>query len=289
MLVSAIALSNRGYSDDKTETLRAESHGAIPMVASFSAGSSSDSYSVAYSEDVTPPLRAGSSGTNQTPTICLAATLNSGGNNGGFRTEPGEHLVFDNLPNTLYNKGIKNNKEVSNAGQKETNPRKVLSILRQEIGEEAFAEWGLGILNSLQQEKILQPYLHGAIIRTETKEKKSWMDDCSLPRTKDSQARGLYEMWVTQCLGCTSQRWELAEQLAKKLGTYLSQLSQQNSSQTEALYNLWQASKGIRVLRLQGFPDNWTAGQSDSARYRQLGNAVAVPVAKWLARRILKN
>ncbi len=38
--------------------------------------------------------------------------------------------------------------------------------------------------------------------------------------------------------------------------------------------------------RLQGFPDNWTAGQSDSARYRQLGNAVAVPVAEWLGRRI---
>jgi DNA (cytosine-5)-methyltransferase 1 len=37
--------------------------------------------------------------------------------------------------------------------------------------------------------------------------------------------------------------------------------------------------------RLQGFPDGWTAGQSDSHRYRQLGNAVAVPVAQWIARR----
>jgi len=41
--------------------------------------------------------------------------------------------------------------------------------------------------------------------------------------------------------------------------------------------------------RLQGFPDGWTDtdGQSDSARYRQLGNAVAVPVAQWIASRIL--
>lgn len=39
---------------------------------------------------------------------------------------------------------------------------------------------------------------------------------------------------------------------------------------------------------LQGFPDGWTAvgGQADSHRYRQLGNAVAVPVAEWIARRI---
>jgi DNA (cytosine-5)-methyltransferase 1 len=39
--------------------------------------------------------------------------------------------------------------------------------------------------------------------------------------------------------------------------------------------------------RLQGFPDDWTAGESDSARYRLLGNAVAVPVAGWIARRMV--
>lgn len=50
---------------------------------------------------------------------------------------------------------------------------------------------------------------------------------------------------------------------------------------------------GVRRLtpreceRLQGFPDDWTAGQSDSARYRQLGNAVAVPVVEWIVRRLI--
>ena len=38
--------------------------------------------------------------------------------------------------------------------------------------------------------------------------------------------------------------------------------------------------------RLQGFPDDWTAGFSDSCRYRMLGNAVAVPVARWLFSRM---
>lgn len=42
----------------------------------------------------------------------------------------------------------------------------------------------------------------------------------------------------------------------------------------------------LECERLQGFPDGWTAGQSDSHRYRQLGNAVAVPVAQWIARRM---
>ena len=52
---------------------------------------------------------------------------------------------------------------------------------------------------------------------------------------------------------------------------------------------------GVRRLmpteceRLQGFPDNWTDEQSDSARYRQLGNAVAVPGAEWIGRRIVER
>lgn len=39
--------------------------------------------------------------------------------------------------------------------------------------------------------------------------------------------------------------------------------------------------------RLQGFPDDWTAGLPDSARYNALGDAMNVPMATWLARRLL--
>jgi DNA (cytosine-5)-methyltransferase 1 len=51
---------------------------------------------------------------------------------------------------------------------------------------------------------------------------------------------------------------------------------------------------GVRRLtpteaeRLQGFDDGHTAGQSDSARYRQLGNAVCVNVARWIGHRIVE-
>lgn len=38
--------------------------------------------------------------------------------------------------------------------------------------------------------------------------------------------------------------------------------------------------------RLQGFPDEWTSGQVDSHRYKQMGNAVAVPVVEWIIKRI---
>jgi DNA (cytosine-5)-methyltransferase 1 len=39
--------------------------------------------------------------------------------------------------------------------------------------------------------------------------------------------------------------------------------------------------------RLQGFPDNWTDGQADSNRYKQMGNAVAVPVVQWIIDRMV--
>jgi len=42
----------------------------------------------------------------------------------------------------------------------------------------------------------------------------------------------------------------------------------------------------LECERLQGFPDGWTDQLSDSARYRCLGNAVAVPVVEWIARRL---
>jgi DNA (cytosine-5)-methyltransferase 1 len=40
--------------------------------------------------------------------------------------------------------------------------------------------------------------------------------------------------------------------------------------------------------RLQGFPDDWTADQADSNRYKQMGNAVTVPVAEWIMKRVVK-
>lgn len=50
----------------------------------------------------------------------------------------------------------------------------------------------------------------------------------------------------------------------------------------------------LECERLQGFPDGWTLldgdgrEQKDSARYKQLGNAVAVPCSEWIGRRLVE-
>jgi DNA (cytosine-5)-methyltransferase 1 len=42
----------------------------------------------------------------------------------------------------------------------------------------------------------------------------------------------------------------------------------------------------LECERLQGFPDNWTAGFSDTQRYKMMGNAVTVNVIKAIAGRL---
>ncbi len=42
----------------------------------------------------------------------------------------------------------------------------------------------------------------------------------------------------------------------------------------------------IECERLQGFPDNWTDGQSDTQRYKQCGNAITVNVAEAIFRKL---
>ena len=41
--------------------------------------------------------------------------------------------------------------------------------------------------------------------------------------------------------------------------------------------------------RLQGFPDGWTEGVSDTQRYKTLGNAVTVNVVKEIMKELKKN
>ena len=42
----------------------------------------------------------------------------------------------------------------------------------------------------------------------------------------------------------------------------------------------------VECERLQGFPDDWTDGQTDGHRYKQMGNAVTVNVIEWIGSRL---
>jgi len=45
----------------------------------------------------------------------------------------------------------------------------------------------------------------------------------------------------------------------------------------------------VECERLQGFPDGWTSGVSDTQRYKQLGNAVTVNVIQAISEQIISS
>lgn len=77
-------------------------------------------------------------------------------------------------------------------------------------------------------------------------------------------------------------------------GTLRSNPHNNSDAGTEARMHIHTAI-GVRRLtpteceRLQGFPDGWTDGAADTHRYRMLGNAVPVPVAEWIGRRLVSH
>ena len=58
--------------------------------------------------------------------------------------------------------------------------------------------------------------------------------------------------------------------------------------QAEAYAYLIRRLTPLECERLQGFPDGWTdiPGASDSARYKALGNSVAIPCVEFIISRI---
>lgn len=67
--INATAFTNRASpTEEVAETLRAESHGAIPMVAAFMGGQGAKARSIAYCDDgTTPTIKASPSGGNTVP------------------------------------------------------------------------------------------------------------------------------------------------------------------------------------------------------------------------------
>lgn len=79
----------------------------------------------------------------------------------------------------------------------------------------------------------------------------------------------------------------------RRLGSFITYGAVHHNKNTGAQHTAVE-TKEVRFLtpmeceRLQGFPDDWTAGVSDSQRYRQLGNAVSVPVVRAIGQRLRK-
>jgi DNA (cytosine-5)-methyltransferase 1 len=128
------------------------------------------------------------------------------------------------------------------------NSRNILLLLRQEAGEEAFAEWGLGILDSLQSQEVLRPEVHGGSVRRPRFDIGSVVNN-ALSREEVGSAWAMFAVRSAFGERRPPQGWGPHEQHAVELGAYLSLLSQQGAPRQGGLLDLWEASEGLWVLR----------------------------------------
>ena len=202
---------------------------------------------------------------NSTEVHGVTATLNSGGNNGGFRTEPGEHIVAQPVAPAI---------SASNPyGDHESREGLLIAHTLKAEGADA-SEDGTG---------------RGIPIVAAHDTGQGWWNQADVAGTlraegenRPSRPSNIVAFGVSE-----NQRAET------RLTDYSRQITSGGGKPGQG-YPAALTSYGVRRLtpreceRLQGFPDDHTAGQSDSARYRQLGNAVNKAVALWIGKRIME-
>jgi hypothetical protein len=226
--------------------------GAHPPAIGFCNSAGDTNLSV--SEDTFPPVTTRHGDPGMVAFSCkdhgadagqIAPTLRSMGHDGSHANGGGQIAVAFNVAenDTLQYNGI------SHASTQENHTGKILHLLLQEVGEEAFAEWGLGVFNSLQPPQILRSDLHGESIRCEAGDSGPIVGDGPLSRTEDMPKGSVLPLWQTEGFGCSPQRRELAEQLTREFGADLSELPYSASSQETFLSGMWEASEGIFIMR----------------------------------------
>jgi DNA-cytosine methyltransferase len=230
------------------------------QVGGFSAGNSSGSRSIGWTEDGTPPIRGGASGTNQVPTIVQQ----------NQRDEVREMKIAGALPsqpgmkqqNYVYHKpgsDVADTLRSGGTGAK-TGLYQVPTIAHENLG---------GSVTEADHSRALRS---GASHSAQFVTYKT--DGVDLPHKSEHYAQNGMQYNLVQAL--------LARDY-KGVG-----------NQYVAEGKVVPSSGSIRRLtpteccRLQGFPDDWNDWQSDSARYKQMGNAVTVNVAEWIGQRIMQ-
>lgn len=151
------------------------------------------------------------------------------------------------------------------ASTQEARAGALLRWVRDGLGEEAFAEWGLGILDTLQPPQVLRSALHGSELRPAAFSWR-WVVHCALSRAEARAEGAMQSLREARREGRSPQGREPSEQLARELGAYLSELPQPGAQAERFLRDLWDASEGLWVLRqaLSAVQKVWRPARSES-------------------------
>ena len=248
------------------------------FVASFSAGAGASAGSIAYNETVSPTLKGSASGNCMPSVLCIN---DQGGKimecsedvTGTLRAQEHGHqplVLRPNHPMLYENHGIDG---------RYTGPHDVAPTMS--------ARYGTGGNNVplVQAEEVIcitgnaidrQPQNGGNGI--------GWQRDIAYTLTATDRHSVFSRQRVDQFKEDDIASTESARQYKDATDIVCRPVSEWS----DAFCHLLRRLVPLECERLQGYPDGWTdvPGASDSARYKALGNSVAIPCVEYLMERV---
>ena len=238
------------------------------LTAAFSAGQGSKAGGIGYREECSPTLKAAESGTNMVPSVlCLndqgGSVMDCSENiSGTLRAQEHGHqpLVYENH-------GI---------DSRYTGPHKVAPTMS--------ARYGTGGNNvPLVEQEADAICIAGNTVDRQPQNGGNGLgcqDDLAYTLT----ATDRHAVYSRQRVDDFRHNDVASTQSARQYKDATDLICQQ----AEACAHLIRRLTPLECERLQGFPDGWTdiPGASDSARYKALGNSVAIPCVEFIMSRI---
>lgn len=246
------AQNGKWYQEDKSYTLDAtDRHG---VCAGFKAGQGAQAGGIGYGEEVSPTLAAGHSGTNQIPAVVLDMT-----HAGDVIRECGE--LVPSLQARMGTGGNQVPLVAYGIGNGQANEA---SVMAEEVSQ---------TLNTMQDAQAI-------LYQPKSAMEENWAES----ETKNALRAGGSK--VSHAVVCE----DVSHALRAKAGCAYREDAETYPVQNMVVRRL----TPLECERLQGFPDGWTdignytdgTGKkrktSDSARYKALGNSIALPFWRWM-------
>ena len=246
------------------------------FVAGFSAGAGASAGGIGYNESVAPTLKGSPSGNCMPSVLCLndqggQSMAYSENITGTLRAQERGHqpLVLNPADPLLYeNYGI---------DSRYTGPHKIAPTLS--------ARMGTGGLNTSLVQQVPEEVIciAGNAIDRQPENGGNGLG-CQENLAYTLTATDRHAVYSRQRVDDFRRNDVVSTQSARQYKDATDLICQQ----TEAYAYLIRRLTPLECERLQGFPDGWTdiPGASDSARYKALGNSVAIPCVEFIMSRI---
>lgn len=139
--------------------------------------------------------------------------------------------------------------EVKEGGERNAAARNsILQILWETYGEKAVQQWGIGMLELLQQEGLLRERVHENSVQVQTE---NWneLEHYSQICASEEGKRLLRNLRESGKNGRTPYRPQSTKQQFGEPSKALPELSHSNAQEAERLLNMWETNKGIGLLQ----------------------------------------